>query len=153
VLKCRVVARIYRERLELPDDLRRLISAIAEADAAGAAAALTAGFIPPLDVLETDAAVEVFADLPGVPASEIQIVFARNVLLIAGHKVPAANSRGEAAFHLAERGFGRFRRAVRLEGGFDGGRAEASLAAGELRVVLPRIEERRGREISIPIRV
>jgi HSP20 family molecular chaperone IbpA len=55
------------------------------------------------------------------------------------------------AFHLAERTFGRFARAITLSGAFDAGRATASLAGGELRVVLPRIEERRGRDIAIEV--
>jgi HSP20 family molecular chaperone IbpA len=41
---------------------------------------------------------------------------------------------------------------VRLNGAFDVGRADATLRAGELRVTLPRIEERRGRERRIPVR-
>jgi HSP20 family molecular chaperone IbpA len=66
--------------------------------------------------------------------------------------LPGATTIADAAFHLAERGFGRFARAVRLAGAFDAGRARATLNAGELRVVLPRIDERRGSEIRIPIR-
>ena len=60
---------------------------------------------------------------------------------------------GQAAFHVAERVFGRFTRAVRLSGAFDVARADARLRDGELRLVLPRIEERRGREHRIPVRV
>ena len=59
----------------------------------------------------------------------------------------------EAAFHVAERTFGRFARGVRLTGAFDVGRADARLRAGELRVTLPRIDERRGRERRIPVRL
>jgi HSP20 family molecular chaperone IbpA len=52
---------------------------------------------------------------------------------------------------LVERGFGRFARAVRLEGAFDGGRITATIRAGELRIVVPKIAERRGREFLVPI--
>jgi HSP20 family molecular chaperone IbpA len=72
--------------------------------------------------------------------------------MIAGQKTPAPCQHHEAAFHLAERGFGRFARAVRIEGAFDPGRASASLAAGELRISIPRIDDRRGKEIRIPVR-
>jgi HSP20 family molecular chaperone IbpA len=72
-------------------------------------------------------------------------------VIVAGRKVPASCSHREAAFHLAERDFGRFVRAVRLSGAFDGGKAQASLAGGELRVVLPRVQERRGRDIRIDV--
>jgi hypothetical protein len=41
---------------------------------------------------------------------------------------------------------------VRLTGAFEVGRADAVLRAGELRVTLPRIDERRGLERRIPVR-
>jgi HSP20 family molecular chaperone IbpA len=71
--------------------------------------------------------------------------------VIAGRKLPGTCVDQEAAFHLAERSFGRFARAVRLAGAFDAGNASATLQGGELRIVLPRIDERRGREIHILI--
>ena len=106
---------------------------------------------PPMDVLESAAGVEIVMDLPGVAAASVQLVFSQGTLLIAGQKLPAPCSDRHAAFHLAERTFGRFARAVRIAGAFDAGRAAATLRGGELRVLLPRIEERRGREIRIEI--
>ena len=103
-------------------------------------------------MIETETGVEIRLDVPGVPLEAVQIVYVRNVLMIAGQKVPPACEHPEAAFHLAERSFGRFARAVHLDGAFDAGRASASLIAGELRVALPRLDERRGKEIRIPIR-
>ena len=136
------MVRVYVERRELPDDLRQLL------DRNVAAAECT----PPLDIVETGAALEVLLDVPGVSASEIEIVFARNVLLVTGDKPPALCGHSDAAFHVAERAFGRFGRAIKLEGAFDTGRASAVLAGGELRIVLPRQSERRGRLTRIPIR-
>lgn len=130
------------------DDLRRLFDLLGD-EPAGA----TAGECnPPVDVIETATTVEIVMDVPGVPADAIQIVLARGTIVIGGRKLPPACEHREAAFHLVERSFGRFARAIRLAGAFDGGRAQATLSAGELRVVLPRIEERRGKEIRIPIR-
>src|SRR5436190_1797251 len=107
---------------------------------------------PPLDIIETDTGIEVIVDMPGVPPDAVQIVCARNVLIIGGQKMPGVCEHREAAFHLAERAFGRFARAVRLEGAFDAGRASASFNAGELRITMPRIDDRRGKEIRIPVR-
>jgi HSP20 family protein len=59
--------------------------------------------------------------------------------------------RGDSSFHLVERGFGRFARAVRLSGAVDASRASASLVDGELRVSLPKIAERRGRAIHVAV--
>jgi HSP20 family molecular chaperone IbpA len=49
--------------------------------------------------------------------------------------------------------FGRFTRAVKLPGAFDVARADARLRDGELRVILPRIDDRRGREHRVTVRV
>jgi HSP20 family protein len=106
---------------------------------------------PPLDVIESGAAIELVMDLPGVEREQLQVLFARGTVLIAGTKKPFACSHAEATFHLAERAFGRFARAVRIAGAVDAGRARATLTGGELRIVLPRIEDRRGREIRISI--
>jgi HSP20 family protein len=143
------MARIYVERRELPPDLQALLDVIW--DGGAVRASTPAEFTPAVDVLETEAALEVVVDLPGVTKDSIQIVFSRNVLIVAGEKLPPAREHADAAFHLAERGFGRFARAMRLDGAYDAGRAKAALANGELRVTVPRIDERRGREIRIPI--
>jgi HSP20 family molecular chaperone IbpA len=74
------------------------------------------------------------------------------VLVVAGEKLPSVCEHRDAGFHLAERSFGRFARAIEVEGAFDAGRAAATLTHGELRVVLPRIDERRGARVRIPIR-
>lgn len=106
---------------------------------------------PPMDVVETAEAIELVMDLPGVSAADLRIVFSQGALIVAGRKLAGACAHGKAAFHLAERSFGRFARAIRLAGAFDAGRASATLVSGELRVRLPRIEERRGRDIRIPV--
>jgi HSP20 family protein len=144
------VARIYFERRDLPEDLQRLFDMIWERPSDRPVSAAECS--PPLDVIETETGVEIVIDMPGVPPEAVHIVSARNVLMIAGEKIPPACEHREAAFHLAERSFGRFARAVRLDGAFDAGRASSSFTSGELRITIPRIEERRGREIRIPVR-
>ena len=135
------MAHVYLERRELPDDLRLVLEANVSA----------AEYTPPLDIIETDRAVEILLDVPGVAAAQIEIVFSRNVVLIVGEKVPAACEHGDAAFHIAERAFGRFARAIGLDGAYDAGKASATLKHGELHVVLPRLAERRGGRIRIPV--
>jgi HSP20 family protein len=143
------MGRIFFERRDR-DDFRRL-AALVDTDPAGAG---TPGeFTPPCDVVETPGTVELVLDIPGVARDTVKVIFSRGTVVIAGRKVPPACAHGEAAFHLAERAFGRFVRAIRLGGAFDAGRASATLSSGELRVVLPRIADRRGRDIAIPVTV
>ena len=91
-------------------------------------------------------------DLPGVAAEAIRVLFKAGVVLVVGEKErPDLAKRGPASFHLVERDFGRFARAVRINAAIDASQARARLANGELRVVLPRITERRGAGLIIPI--
>lgn len=141
------MARIILERRDLGDEARRLFDILEREQPGG----LAGECVPPLDVIETAGTVEIVMDVPGVAAADVQVVYGRGVLVIGGRKLPPGCEHGDAAFHLAERAFGGFARAVRLNGAFDAGHASATLAAGELRIVLPRIEERRGRELRIPV--
>ena len=106
---------------------------------------------PPLDVIETADAFNIAADLPGVAADAIRIVYTQSAVLIFGRKAPPACHHREAAFHLAERTFGRFACLVRLAAAVDAGRARATLRAGELQISLPRIADRRGGDIEIKL--
>ena len=142
------MARIYIEQLEPGDDVRRWFDRLGESQEAGSTGA---EWMPPMDVFESPQALEVVADLPGVASEAIRLTVTRDLLIIDGVKYPGKCEHQKAAFHLVERSFGRFARAFRLGGAFDIGRASARLIAGELHVVLPRIDERRGREIRIAI--
>jgi HSP20 family protein len=103
-------------------------------------------------VLETDETVEVLMDLAGVTSESVRVLLKGSVLLIAGEKVPVPeDARGGGNFHLVERGFGRFARGIRVAAAFDGSRARATLSGGELRVVLPKIHDRRGRSQTVPV--
>jgi HSP20 family protein len=139
------------ERRDLDNDLHRLFDLLTSADTASPTEAECRVAV---DFVETPTGLELVADLAGVPADAVQVVVAENTLIIMGRKHPSAcEHQREAAFHVAERTFGRFARGVRLTGAFDVGRADARLHAGELRVTLPRLEERRGRQRRIPVRI
>ena len=134
----------------MDDELRHLFERLTSEEHMGAAAECT----PPLDVVETAEGIEIVMDLPGVAADHIQVVVARNTVMIMGRKMPSGcEHQREAAFLIADRGFGHFARGVRLSGAFDVARGTATLRDGELRVMLSRIEERRGREHRMAIRI
>jgi HSP20 family protein len=105
---------------------------------------------PPIDVFETDEAVELAVDLAGVDPAAVRILVKGDALLIVGEKA-ARRGRSESSFHLVERGFGRFARAIRLGHACDASRARATLDRGELRISIPKIADRRGRARTIPI--
>ena len=108
--------------------------------------------MPGVDVFETEKSVEIVLDLPGVAADCIRVLFKAGVVLVVGEKErPDFSKRAPASFHLVERDFGRFARAVRVNAAIDGANVRARLHHGELRIVLPRIKERRGAGLLVPI--
>jgi HSP20 family protein len=134
---------------DLADDIRELFQDLASS-LTHELRAYSGECHPSLDVLETEAAVEVIVDVAGVPPEALRVLFRAGVLLVAGEKAPPA-TQGEQTFHLVEREFGRFARAVRLNGAFDIQEGRATLAGGELTIVLPKMSDRRGMGRRIPV--
>lgn len=136
-----------RDAHELSEDARQLLAEL-DRDVPGAAQTNT-DCRPPVDVMETATGLEVVVDVPGVPAEALRVAIRRNTLLIVGAKLTTIPDA--ARYHLAERSYGRFARVVRLDGAFDSGRVRARAAAGQLRITLPRLDDRRGRILRIPV--
>jgi HSP20 family protein len=105
---------------------------------------------PAIDVLETDQSVEIVVDIPGVPKEALRVLFRAGVVVVAGEKAPPSGDESQA-FHLVEREFGRFARAIRLSGAYDVGNSRAALRDGELVIVLPKVPDRRGQAHLIAI--
>jgi HSP20 family protein len=107
--------------------------------------------MPLQDVFETDRTIEIVLDLPGVTIESCRILIKSGVVLVVGEKERPDAARGPASFHLVERDFGRFARAIRIHAAIDAAKARARLKDGELRIILPKMQERRGREMIVAI--
>jgi HSP20 family protein len=137
------------ETSELAEDIRELFEDLA-AHLKQEQRAYSGECHPSLDVLETDDSVEIVVDVAGVASDAIRVLFRASVVIIAGEKAPHA-AGPQQTFHLVEREFGRFARAVRLNGAFDVQGARATLRDGELRIVLRKLEDRRNRPHRIAV--
>ena len=135
------------EPVEFREDVRLIFRELGRSDADDP---LTGECAPAVDVFETDDSVEIRVDLPGVPTAAVRVIAKGATILVAGHK-RSRRVRPESTFHLVERGFGRFARAIGLCASCDTSRARATLTNGELRISIPRLAERRGRSITITI--
>ncbi len=136
----------FPEAAELADEVRRLFEDLPHAHDAAPGGL----YAPPMDVVERDDSLEIVMDLAGVAPEDVRVLFKANTLLIAGCKWPAAGAPARpTAFHLVERSFGRFARAVRVATTLDLARARATMSEGELRVQLPKLNG--GQEFVIPI--
>jgi HSP20 family protein len=138
------------ETEDLAEDVRRVFEELQREH--GRPPGVAGQCTPPLDMLETDEAVELVVDLPGVGPETVRIVLKGSLVLIAGEKPsypPAVATAGD--YHLVERSFGRFARVVRVAAPFDGSRGTAVFVNGTLRIVLPKIHDRRGRSRKLAI--
>jgi HSP20 family protein len=103
---------------------------------------------PAVDVSETEEAVLVHVEIPGVEASKVEILVENDVLTIRGEKQELPHEPKQE-FLRVERRYGPFVRSVRLPGAVSADRAEARSREGVLEIRLPKQEESRMRKVNI----
>ena len=109
------------------------------------------GWLPPVDVEETDDAVVVRASVPGFRPDEIQVTTVDGDLIIQGtHDDGSETEPAEGSRYLVrERRAGRFYRRVPLPVRITAAGAGASYENGVLTVRVPKAEEARAATIAI----
>jgi HSP20 family protein len=73
------------------------------------------GLQPAIDMAETDDAVEIAADIPGVSADDLDVSLNGGVLVIKGEKSDRRPEK-DRNYHLTERSYGIFQRQIPLGG-------------------------------------
>ena len=110
----------------------------------------TAGiWIPAIDVVEKKDAYVLFAELPGVDASQVEITFEQNILTLRGAKQSSFDVNGELRIFAAERVSGAFERSIRLPEFVDGDAIAAEFTNGLLTVTVPKAKAAQARRIEV----
>jgi HSP20 family protein len=135
------------------EPLRQLSTLRAEIDrafgrVAGDATMTGAAWAPVSDVVETDDAIVITAELPGVKDEDIDISVHRGVLEIRGERRREEEVRKEGYVHR-ERSYGGFRRSFRLPEGTREEDIHAATSYGVLKVTVPKAAEEAARRIAI----
>ncbi|MGH0034833.1 MAG: Hsp20/alpha crystallin family protein [Myxococcota bacterium] len=100
---------------------------------------------PSVDVFETERAIVVRAEVPGVQGDDIRVSVDGDLLRISGvRSVPAGQEIQR--LHQMEIAFGPFERALRVQVPFDRNQVSAHLEDGILEVIL---SKRRSRQIEV----
>lgn len=102
------------------------------------------------DVSETDDAVEMTAELPGIDEKDIDLSLSDGVLTIKGEKKSEKETE-ERDYHLSERRYGSFARSMRLPDSVNQDKIEAHFEKGVLKVVMPKRAEARAKKKKIAI--
>jgi len=106
-----------------------------------------ASLMPPVDVVEDESGITLFADLPGVPKDKLNLQVEADMLTIEGDVAIATPEGLEASY--AEVGLPRYRRVFTLSKELDVGKVTAELANGVLKLHIPKAEHARPRRIEI----
>ncbi|HNT34232.1 MAG TPA: Hsp20/alpha crystallin family protein [bacterium] len=118
-------------------------------DAVGEAATEGAvGFIPPLDLAESEDSFTVQLDLPGVKQEDIEVSILGRTLTVKGEKTKESEIK-EQNYHRTERFVGSFRRAITLPSGVDAEKVKATYKAGVLELEIPKKEEAKPKQITV----
>ncbi len=90
---------------------------------------------PTLDVVETDGAIIIHAELPGVGRDDVDVSVQGRRLELSGRRRPLPADRN---FFQMERSYGPFRRTLELPSAIDADRVSAAFEAGVLTITLPK---------------
>jgi len=106
------------------------------------------GYAPPLDMVETDADIEVMVDVPGMEAKDIHVTVRDNLLILRGEKRTEKERKDEKSYRM-ERTFGAFTRHIALPVPVDAAKVNASVHNGVLKVTLPKTAAAKGMEVPV----
>lgn len=116
---------------------------------------LTRAWEPRVDIAETKDEISLSAELPGIDRKEIKVEVKDDVLTISGEKkeenTKEENTKEENGHHWAERRYGAFSRSFTLPETVQADKTKASFKNGVLRIVLPKTEEAKPKEIAIEV--
>ncbi len=104
-------------------------------------------FTPAVDIFETETAMTLLADMPGVGNDKLDIDLRENVLTIEGAVEPPESK--EEVFIFREYPVGKYYRQFTLSEVIDQSRIEAGLKDGVLRLTLPKVEKAAPRKITV----
>lgn len=104
-------------------------------------------FVPAVDIFEQEGNITMLADMPGVTPDDLAIDLHENVLTMTGD---VKETEGENETELIrEYHVGRYFRQFTVSDKIDQDKIEASLTDGVLRLILPKAEASKPRQIAI----
>jgi HSP20 family protein len=103
---------------------------------------------PPVDIYETDDALILKAELPGVSKDDVSIEIHQNTLILRGQRKHDAEVK-EEQYHRIERAYGTFQRSFMLPTLVDQEHVQATYHDGVLELRLPKSEAAKPKRVAI----
>jgi len=103
---------------------------------------------PSVDIYETDDALVMKAELPGVSKDDVSVDVHQNTLTLRGQRKHETEVKDEH-YHRVERTYGTFQRSFVLPTMVDQEKVQATFKDGVLELRLPKLESAKSRRIAI----
>jgi len=105
---------------------------------------------PAIDILEDDKGYIIKVEVPEVQKDDFKVVVEGNTLIISGER-KAEKEEANRKVHRIERFYGRFVRSFTIPEDAEGGKINAELKDGVLRVHLAKSEKARPKQIDVKV--
>lgn len=106
---------------------------------------------PRTDIAETERALEISVELPGLDQKDVDVSLTDSALTIKGER-NSEREESKKGYHLAERSCGSFYRSIPLPSGVDTDKVNAEFKNGVLTVTLPKTQEALSRVKKIEVK-
>jgi len=104
-------------------------------------------YVPVVDILETDQALLLVSEMPGVDEAGVDVTIEKNILTIKG----TVASHVPAGYKLSyeEYGIGDYERSFTLPNEIDRGAVQAAIKDGVLKLTLPKVKQAATRKVAV----
>ncbi len=99
---------------------------------------------PPINIAEDTSNIYVYAEMPGVQISDVDITLSDGSLVIKGNR-----KHDTGSYYRQERPAGLFQRVVNLNVPVDADKVKAKMKDGILEIIVPKAEEAKPKKVSI----
>lgn len=106
---------------------------------------------PLTDIRETNDKYEVHLDLPGVEKENVKISYTDGQLSISGERKQEKEEK-DSKYHRIERAYGKFYRSFTIPKLVIADKIDAEFKNGSLKVVIPKAEEAKPKELEIKVK-
>jgi HSP20 family protein len=107
-------------------------------------------WVPAVDILETEHALIVKADVPDLKFEDVDVRLENGTLTLRGER-KFEETKEEGGWHRVERSYGKFERSFTLPDTVDPEKVKADYKAGTLTVTLPKKEIAKPRQVKVQV--
>lgn len=142
----------FRDMLTLQERMNRLFDeSFRTIGRSGSEEEWAAGsWSPAVDIYEQNGSIVLNAELPGVDSKDVDVRVENNVLTLRGERRLEGEVKRES-YHRIERVYGSFSRSFTLPSVVDADKIKAEFKDGVLRMVLPKRDEAKPKQIAISV--